>query len=228
MLACTCMQKQHTLPLPQPLKHAPHRRGGGTTTLMACEIHQLSRDRRDCYLNYFVQNPLPSLVFAIAEETVCVDVVRVTVQFDTQEVRSLWVLIVLDCKGDLCRCSTEVHWPYSLLPFRVCVFVPKVFLQIWWKRLIKSCNRCWPTLDRFTTASHLQEFSLEVVDSDPAVQPFFLTSNDGSILEVERQSFQVFTETRQDFIGLLFIFLTEGEAERGGDLGTLLQSEGGR
>lgn len=93
---------------------------------------------------------------------------------------------------------------------------------------METVNRCWPTLDRFTTASHLQEFSLEVVDSDPAVQPFFLTSNDGSILEVERQSFQVFTETRQDFIGLLFIFLTEGEAERGGDLGTLLQSEGGR
>lgn len=63
--------------------------------------------------------------------------------------------------------------------------------------------------DRFMVqVAYLQEVSHEVVDSDPPVQPFFLTGNDGDIVEVEGQGTQVFTETCHDFIGPLFILLT--------------------
>lgn len=56
--------------------------------------------RKAAHLDYFGQNPLLGLIFAIAEETVCVDIVRVTVQFD---MHVIWPTeIILDCKGDLC------------------------------------------------------------------------------------------------------------------------------
>jgi len=85
-------------------------------------------ERKDVHLHYFVQDPLPSLIFAVAEETVCVDVVRVAVQLDVQVVRSLEIL--LDREGNLCGRSPEVHGPDGLFPFWVCVDVPKVFLQV--------------------------------------------------------------------------------------------------
>lgn len=56
--------------------------------------------RKAVYLDYFVENPLLSLIFAIAEETVCVDIVRVTIQFDMHVVSP--PEIILDCKGNLC------------------------------------------------------------------------------------------------------------------------------
>lgn len=54
--------------------------------------------------------------------------------------------------------------------------------------------------------SYFQEFPHQVVDCDPSIQPFFLSSNDRSILEVEGQRTQIYSETCQDFIGPRFIF----------------------
>lgn len=80
------------------------------------------------YLDYFVQKNLLSLIFAIAEETVCVDIVRIAIQFDMHVVKPLQ--IILDCEGDLCGCSTEVHGPHSLSPLWAHVSVPQVSLPV--------------------------------------------------------------------------------------------------
>lgn len=63
-------------------------------------MHMQKTQRKTLYLDYFVQNPLLCLILAIAEETVCIDIVRVTVQNDPQVVRPLE--IILDYKGNLC------------------------------------------------------------------------------------------------------------------------------
>lgn len=68
------------------------------------------------------------------------------------------------------------------------------------------------------TVSYLKEVSHEVVGCDPPIQPFFLTRNDGSILEGERQRTQVVSEIRQDFIGPPFILLTCSKTEKGTEL----------
>lgn len=52
------------------------------------------------YLDDIVKNHLFSLISAVAEEAVCVDVVRITVQFDMHVVRSSE--IILDSKSYLC------------------------------------------------------------------------------------------------------------------------------
>lgn len=99
-----------------------------TATTHINNTHTEKTQRKALYLDYFVQDPLLSLILAIAEETVCVDIVRVTIQFDMQVVRPL--KIVLDCKGNLCRCSTKVHGSHCLCPFWAYIGVPQVFLQI--------------------------------------------------------------------------------------------------
>lgn len=53
--------------------------------------------------------------------------------------------------------------------------------------------------------THLQEVSLQVVDSHPAVQPFLLASDDGGTLEVKWQRAQVLSQTCHDSLGLLRI-----------------------
>lgn len=71
-----------------------------TQFLLYTHAHMLNTKRKASYLDYFVQNPLISLIFAIAEETVCVHTVRITIQFDMHVVRAL--VIIHDHKGDLC------------------------------------------------------------------------------------------------------------------------------
>lgn len=66
----------------------------------SCSAHTCKRKEEVTYLHDFVQNLLLSLIFAIAEETVSVDIVGITIQFDIHVVGSLE--IILDCKCDLC------------------------------------------------------------------------------------------------------------------------------
>lgn len=65
------------------------------------------REREAAYLHHRVQSNLLSLVFAVAKEAVCVDVVGVAVQFNVHVVRTSQFL--LDCEGDLCGGSSEVQ-----------------------------------------------------------------------------------------------------------------------
>lgn len=55
--------------------------------------------RKDSYLNYFLQNLLPQLIFTIAEKTVGVDIVGVSIHFHVHVVRTPEVF--WDGKGDL-------------------------------------------------------------------------------------------------------------------------------
>lgn len=80
------------------------------------------------YPEYFVQNLLLSLIFAVAKETVCVDSVRIAIEFDVHVVRP--VEIILNGKSNLCGCSTKIHGPYGLFPFGAHVGVPQVFLPM--------------------------------------------------------------------------------------------------
>lgn len=59
------------------------------------------------YLHDHIQNHFLSLVFAVAQVAVCVNVVGVAVQFNMHVVRTS--LFILDCEGDLCGGSSEVH-----------------------------------------------------------------------------------------------------------------------
>lgn len=60
--------------------------------------------------------------------------------------------------------------------------------------------------DILRAVTHLQEVSHQVVDSDPAVQPFLLAGEDGGALEVKWQRAQVRSQTFHDSLGLLHIF----------------------
>lgn len=88
------------------------------------------REREAPYLHHRVQNHLPSLVFAVAEEAVCVDIVGVSIQFNMHVVRTSQ--FILDSEGDLCGGSSEVHGADGLRPLGPCVCVPQVFLQSRW------------------------------------------------------------------------------------------------
>lgn len=93
--------------------------------------------------------------------------------------------------------------------------------------LFFCCVKVHFDLHRTNTAmavSYLQEVSHEVIDGDPSIQPFFLTTNYGSFLEGERQRTQVFSETCHDFVGLLCIHLTYCNAEKGTYLQILLET----
>ena len=120
IFTCACMQKNTHIPT-------------ATCTNRNIKTHiHISKDKKLCYLYYFVQNSLISLILAVAEETVSVDIVRVSVQFDGHVVEPCEV--VLDCEGDLGRCSTEVHGSDCLCPLWVHVGVPQVFLHAERKR----------------------------------------------------------------------------------------------
>lgn len=83
--------------------------------------------RAAAYLHDHVQDHLLSLVFAVAQVAVCVDIVGVAVQLDVHVVRTS--LFVLDCEGDLGGGSSQVHGADGLRPLRLHVSVPQVFLQ---------------------------------------------------------------------------------------------------
>lgn len=79
------------------------------------------------YLHHHVQNHLLSLVFAIAQVAVRVNVVGVAVQFNVHVVGT--VQVILDREGDLRGGSSQVHGADGLRSLRPCVSVPQVFLQ---------------------------------------------------------------------------------------------------
>lgn len=63
---------------------------------------------------------------------------------------------------------------------------------------------------------YLQEVSHEVVNSDPAVQPFLLATDDGGFLEVKGQRTQVLSQTCHDSLGLLHILQSNLKQKKNG------------
>lgn len=59
----------------------------------------------------------------------------------------------------------------------------------------------------------LQEVSHQVVDSDPAVQSFLLTADDGGVFEIKWQRVQVVIDIAHDLVGPLLICQTNEEDE---------------
>lgn len=84
------------------------------------------KDKSPAYPQHFIQESLLGLVLAVAEEAVCVDIVRVAVQFDVQVVFTLVVL--LDGKSNLRGRPAEIHGAHSRFPLWANVGVPQVFL----------------------------------------------------------------------------------------------------
>ena len=169
-------------------------------------------EREAAYLHNRVQNHLLSLVFAVAQVAVCVNVVGVAVQFNMHVVETR--VFILDCEGDLCGGSSEVHGAHGFGALGPYVGIPQVFLQN-----IQSCmleKKVWLHFEpkRLVKVVCLQEVSHQVVDSDPAVQSFLLTADDGGVFEIEWQRVQVVFETPHDLIGPLFISHTNEEKVR--------------
>lgn len=83
-------------------------------------------ENRKSYLHKLCQNFFFSLVFAIAQEAVCVNIVFVAIQWNFNKILSsgIW----WDREGDLSGGSSQVQWPYSLCSMRTNPGIPNIFL----------------------------------------------------------------------------------------------------
>ncbi len=90
------------------------------------QINSFDNDMSVLYHCKFGPNSLLSFIFPVAEETVSIDVVFISVEWNPNDI---FIVGIIRCsKGNLGGGSTQVQWAKCLSPMRMYPGIPEIFL----------------------------------------------------------------------------------------------------